>query len=308
MFVPVSTETYDMFDLDIPDIETAHYWGQSQQELDLENWHKQEFLRASKCPYCYDKLVRRWKRINIDDIHLKFIKVEVWYCQKCRYWQVGYSGYRDTQAGQWTEISAYISKLAQFPSALPSSIDAEFAQFIRRKPGYWQDIDPSQLEKLVASIFRMNYRDCEVIHVGGPCDGGVDVLFIDSTDERFLIQVKRRRRLNACEGVSTMRNIVGVLIDHDCLNGIVVTTADHFSYRAKAYAKRREKNGYSIKLVDRGKLDRMLDPILPDRPWLPVVEELNSIIGGRELSDHFTRSIPGSNPANSSWSQLPLFR
>jgi hypothetical protein len=122
--------------------------------------------------------------------------------------------------------------------------------------------------------FELNYDGAEVIHVGKPDDGGVDIIFVDSHKEQWLIQVKRRERADCAEGVRTIRDLIGAMMLEGALRGIVVSTAGHFTLRARqaANAKRLVDKGMHIELIDRGILDRMLDPVLPDRPWLTVVD------------------------------------
>jgi hypothetical protein len=51
-----------------------------------------------------------------------------------------------------------------------------------------------------------------------------------------------------------------------------------------------------IKLIDRGKLDRMLDPLLPDRPWIQVIKA-----DFPDCVEHISERIPSNR-------QLSLFR
>jgi hypothetical protein len=43
----------------------------------------------------------------------------------------------------------------------------------------------------------------------------------------------------------------------------------------------------TVRLIDRGKLDRMLDPLLVDRPWLVPLREAFPL-----FVDYFAKSIP----------------
>jgi hypothetical protein len=133
----------------------------------------------------------------------------------------------------------------------------------------------------VADIFRANHASSEVIHVGKPDDGGVDVILIDSANEQWLAQVKRRERQDSSEGVSTIRNLIGTMVLEGAKRGIVVSTADHFTLRARQAAKKLKKQGFYIELIDKGILNRMLDPILPDRPWLSIVRAHDPEIADR---------------------------
>jgi hypothetical protein len=67
-----------------------------------------------------------------------------------------------------------------------------------------------------------------------------------------------------------------MLLEGVC-HGIVVSTADHFTYRAYQAANRATEIGMTVKLIDKGILDRMLEVVLPDvLPWL--VNLMNSYV------------------------------
>jgi hypothetical protein len=67
----------------------------------------------------------------------------------------------------------------------------------------------------------------------------------------------------------------------------VVSTADHFTFQSCKAAKGVEQVGYYLELIDRGKLNRMLDPLLPDRPWLKFVSKDFS-----DWAPHFAEAVP----------------
>ena len=61
------------------------------------------------------------------------------------------------------------------------------------------------------------------------------------------------------------------------LKGIVVSTADHFSYRAFEAVGRAKELGCEIRLVDKGILNRMCSSLLLlDRPWLSFFRDYPS--------------------------------
>ncbi len=102
----------------------------------------------------------------------------------------------------------------------------------------------------------------------------MDVFLIESNGTQWLIQAKRRETPNSSEGISTIRNLLGAMVLEGGRHGVVVSTADHFSYRARQAVARAQNRGMELRLVDRRAFDRMLDPVLPDRPWLsPVTEQ-----------------------------------
>ncbi|MEN6318765.1 MAG: restriction endonuclease [Syntrophaceae bacterium] len=137
----------------------------------------------------------------------------------------------------------------------------------------WYNIAPSKLERLVADIFKANYATCEVMHVGQPDDGGVDVVFVDSGSRRWLISVKRRLHPAKGEGVATIRNLLGAMLLKNSRYGVVVSTVDHFTYRAYEAVSKAEDMGFTLSLVDLGKLNRMLTPLLPTMEWYDIIRD-----------------------------------
>jgi hypothetical protein len=112
------------------------------------------------------------------------------------------------------------------------------------------------------------------MHVGKPGDLGIDVVFVEANGNKWLIQVKRRESPNGPEGFETLQKLLGTLVLEGEVRGVVASNASHFSYQAKREAKRASTRGYTIELLDRGKLSRMLGPLLPDRPWRQYLREL----------------------------------
>jgi len=101
--------------------------------------------------------------------------------------------------------------------------------------------------------------------------------------------------MDASEGVETLRNLLGAMVLNKRHSGIIVSTADHFTYRARIGQNRARSVGYEISLVDRSLLGRMLDPMLPDRPWIDYLSEHYP-----ELAKYFSERVPSSR-------QLSLF-
>lgn len=241
-------------------------------------WHKyvtsfpRKFPAQKKCPYCKE-ILRRAKQGNdqdIEDIKIGILET----CPNCNYWMWHYI--QGTYIGRWS-LEAYfytalLGKVREFDGVLPVSCNEEIASWIRKNPARWHSINPTALEKLVADIFRANYSQAEVSHVGKPDDGGIDVIYIDAEKHQWLIQVKRRERPEYVEPVSTIRNLLGTLFLNDASHGIVVSTADHFSYRAYDALNRAKEKGMTIQLINRRVLNQMLTGLLTDRPWLGPVQ------------------------------------
>jgi restriction endonuclease Mrr len=152
-----------------------------------------------------------------------------------------------------------VSKIQEYPLKSESIPLAELQSYVRRNPEALRSIHWRALEKLVAEIFRASRSFQEVIHVGKTNDGGVDVILVATSSERILVQVKRRTR-PSIESVSTVRNLLGAMIAHGTLDGIVVSTADHFSSYAQSFVEKLTKGkiAYKIELKDFGKLKEMI--------------------------------------------------
>jgi hypothetical protein len=256
-----------------------------------------KFPVQKKCPYCMETL-RRAKQGNdhdIDDLKIGVLET----CPNCNYWLWHYI--QGTYIGRW-DLMAYfytvfLGKIREFDTALPVSCKEEIASWIRRNPTRWHSINPISLEKLVADIFRSNYEKAEVTHVGKPDDGGVDVIYIDIEKQQWLIQVKRREKPEYSEPVSTIRNLLGTMVLENASHGIVVSTADHFSYRAYDAINRAKERGMTIELINRRALDQMLTGLLPDRPWLGPIQWIFP-----EFTSRLLKKIPSKH-----YRQLKLF-
>jgi Restriction endonuclease len=137
-------------------------------------------------------------------------------------------------------------------------------------------VHPKYLEKLVAKVFANSGQYAEVRHVGRPDDGGVDVVLVESNESTWLVQVKRRKHPNSVEPVSTVRNLLGTLILSGSDRGIVVSTADHFSFRAKESVGIASQCGYTVRLIDRKAFGHLIAGCLPSAPWKKVLAAINA--------------------------------
>ena len=247
-----------------------------------------------KCPYCSTKLLKVKNQILQQNSCRDYC---LWYCQNCRFWQARLYSDPYLACMPPPDHWAYLSKLRKFNKNLPEGCSEELAVYIRAHPNLLYSFDPTHFEKFVADVFRANYVNAEVLHVGKPNDGGVDVLLIDAEREQWLIQVKHRETPDIAERVSTIRDILGAMVVKGIGRGIVVSTANRFSPHAiQAAAKARVgPYGMTVQLVDSGIFNMMLDPVLPDRPWLSPITQLDA-----ELAGYLADEIPSNN-------QLELF-
>jgi hypothetical protein len=197
------------------------------------------------------------------------------YCLNCRYWRFHYTktDHFPREFGLTLAYSSLAAKIKEYECDLPDGVTTEVAAWLRRKPSAWHTMSPTRFERLIADVFRRNYSSAEVIHVGRPDDGGVDVLLVESNGCQWLIQAKRRESPYASEGISTIRNLLGAMVLDGASHGIVVSTADHFTYRARQAVRTAQQRDMVLRLVDRRAFDRMLDRFMPDRPWVsPLIK------------------------------------
>ncbi len=252
-------------------------------ELVIEYW-QEDGNEALACGYCGHELIRAKRKSD----EYEEDAADSWVlstCDWCAYWCLSHHRWGD-QGLVWYEHEYMLSKARTFDPHLPPAVASEIAQGLRQRPEYYRTINPQKLEKFVGEVFRANYSDCEVTHVGKPQDGGVDLLFVASDGREWMVQVKRREHPKRSESVTTVRNLLGTLLVENKFNGIVVSTADHFSYAANRAVAAVRSRGYTVDLIDRGKLDLMLSPLLPDKAWRVGVRE-----HAPYLEKYFTRKL-----------------
>jgi hypothetical protein len=278
------TKSYDELILDENDeiIINHEFVRNRQQNQAIKEYLRQEFRFKKYCPFCNSELVVKvQKEEGLPPSHEDFSyelyhpyqSGKLWYCPKCAFWQILLYEYTCADYDEYHTWCHVISKQKEFDTDLCDECKSEIAQSIRRNKSIWNSMDPKKLEIFVTNIFSSYYNNCEVYHIGKPYDKGIDVLFIDTEKKEWLIQVKRRQKNLASEGVSTIRNLLGTLLLEDKKYGIVVSTADHFTYEACKSANRSQDWGYKIELIDKHKLDLMLDPLIPKEPWLDFDED-----------------------------------
>jgi hypothetical protein len=134
-------------------------------------------LLQEVCPYCKGLLLSAEDRRDAEDYENNFV-VGLNYCGTCNYWRWHHLDSRYIHRWQVDacEYTSLLSKVREFDNDFPSECSSEISQWMRRDAKRWHSISPRNLEKLVTDIFRASYANADVIHVGKPDDGGVDVL------------------------------------------------------------------------------------------------------------------------------------
>ena|GEM_PF-5161205 len=220
------------------------------------------------CPYCQKSLRighfpgvasgQRPKALQGDSANATRFSEELRLCTNCGFWRASNEQTRGIARGMCSTYAAAVQRV--FPLDAPDAPLRELFEYLRRNPERLAQVNPKKFEKVVGECFRANWAPVEVKYVGGPADGGTDVLLIMVDQTRWLIQCKRRASLKASEGVRVVRELLGTLRAEDELRGIVVSTANHFTYQARQLAQRPNlmEAGYRIELYDLGVLREML--------------------------------------------------
>jgi len=244
-------------------------------------------LRVGRtCPLCSTPLQSNGFT-HSGDGHEPDVQSLMGYCPYCRHWRwcvrEQFEGEPDT-----CYEAVMISKLRSFDD-LPEFAAAELAQALRVNDELWRRVEPSSFEEFVGDVLRANYTDCEVMHVGRSHDRGVDLIFVDAGKKQYLVQVKCHRKRDKSEGAPTVRSLLGALVQAGKLEGILVSNAKRFTSEAKiAVSDAWRHAGMTVELYDRGKLNRMLDPLMPDQPWRSYMSRVFP-----DLADYYTESFPG---------------
>ncbi len=155
----------------------------------------------------------------------------------------------------------------------------------------WQEF-----EMLVGEAFRRTgYKVSE--SGGGGADGGVDIV-LKKDNEIFLVQCKQWKALKV--GVSTVRELYGVMAAEGAVGGFVVTSGT-FTQEAKTFA-----NGRNIDLIDGSDLKKIISEVQQPNVTQPV----NKFISSAVVAQHCPKcggamikriAKQGANAGNSFW-------
>lgn len=204
-----------------------------------------KYLRV-RCIYCRTALTSTSTPSTSG--HQKVYCREVRSCSACGWWQAEELLKLNTtrDANYWHNInlgpslgsfantvvaSALLRKYDAFAADIPI---AELNVWLSKRPEYLASVDPFLFEDLIRSVFEQCYPDCEVVKIGGRKDRGIDILLVRDGIRDQLVQVKRRTKLDAREGVSAVRELNGVLFREGIARGMVITTAKEFTRDARA--------------------------------------------------------------------------
>jgi hypothetical protein len=218
-------------------------------------------LRGKVCPYCGETLKRPVVHDNlaaaarVTSVFYTYLEI----CEVCGFWRREFG---DSLTGTvWT---LPYTRSFQPESHVPAL--RALAEQISNSPDRLYSLSPTSFELFVGTVLR-DFMDCEVKHVGGTSDRGVDLLVIDG-EPPLLVQVKRRSRPDSHEGVEVVKNMFASLYAAGQSRGMVVTSANRFTRGARAWVRNPVlvRDSFTLDLVD---VNRLIDMT---RRSIPAVE------------------------------------
>lgn len=153
--------------------------------------------------------------------------VELRWCEKCGWWtELDCSvivGSFDAEEGAsvpwWANINE--GALQLFDVTDTEAPLRALVRYFTDHPHMLYQMPPRQLERLVAGAFA-EFWPTNVVLTSQSRDGGKDLILLDTTGRRILVEVKRRTRPDKTESVRTVRELAGVLLAEGTTQGIVV--------------------------------------------------------------------------------------
>lgn len=223
------------------------------------------------CPYCKARL----RSVHEENraFNPVFGRIMVQICPACGWWESSDECLLEQREDGWYRAREIRRRalLREFSVGGSETPLESLRQHIARHPDDLRRISPHKLEELVGKIFG-EFMDCEAIHLGGPSDGGIDLLLING-EHTYVVQVKRRTSPRATEAVGGIREFLGAMLLRGIMKGLFASTAPRFSTQAEAAAReaqRRQLVEY-IELVDAQKLIDVcqLTTCNVEPPWKP---------------------------------------
>ena len=193
-------------------------------------------------------------------------------CDYCGWWYVTHMAHDagDIIDDQYVYRHAHAVMRRFDPFALDTPLRLA-REFLARNPHKLARFDPFRFEDLLVACLQDVFSDGTIIKVGGRKDGGVDIKAVTIGGDTTLIQVKRRSDFSKSEGVQTVRELQGVMLQHGVPRGMVITTARGFSPQSRVEAARPSAfwECYSMDLLTLTDIRDLLGPpsVREASPW-----------------------------------------
>jgi hypothetical protein len=161
--------------------------------------------------------------------------VRVRACPSCGWWESENLAFLDVEPPRLIDYDSYTllrrAVLREFAIVDEAAPLEAIRHHLHKHGADLNHLSPRQLERLVGTVFA-DFFDCEAVHVGGPGDGGLDLILLQS-DCDAVVQVKQHTDPKKSEPVSTIRDFLGAMFLDERRVGLIVTTANAFSRQAR---------------------------------------------------------------------------
>lgn len=240
----------------------------------------EKFSPFNSCHYCKKplrvlpdpSLPYAYAENNDDMTHGTAAARTVFECDHCGWWAIETEGHDAVENGgdgdgndNRCDYSLVCGILRRFSASDGDVPVTDLRKWLSTHRDAIVSVDPFVFEKFVADCLRHYYPAADIRLVGGRRDLGIDIFAIAENDEPTIIQVKRRTRLSATEGVNTVRELNGVLFREGVPRGMVITSACRFSRDAWQEIDLASRNNriwgarYKVELKSAEFLFEMLD-------------------------------------------------
>lgn len=236
--IAVFTERY-FFNLACRGAEEGAFTQNEREAFPRETREVLRLMRDRTCRYCTTQM---------GTIYASELVGELMLCPTCGYW--GGRGTRELGHGP-LNARGVLGVVGLHKDSARTPIDAwgwgerseldvdapewTFDQLLaqlRAVPSRLLSLSPQRAEAVVADLLA-EVLDCEVRHVGGVGDGGVDCYIVAGDEIKSIVQVKWHRDSRKAESVRLVREIAGTLLARGVPRALLVTTRERLSPAAR---------------------------------------------------------------------------
>lgn len=221
-----------------------HVLSESRRQL-FGEWH-----HYSACRWCGAGL----SYFDDSDPLGRFTRIERRTCHGCGWWDT--DAYLPAERDGKDHSGFSIHRRAILKKFDITSADVPVADLARHVTKYPQSVfrvEPYKLEELVANVFSRT-MDCTVQWLGGPGDGGIDLLLVQG-DHTWAVQIKRKSSPDSPIRVALIREFVGAIVIEGITKGIFVTTSSFTKPALRTAVRAMHRPGLSrVDLMDGSRL------------------------------------------------------